>query len=179
MTFHLSHHKFIRLTLRIAQSAKGFFMKQYDLSTEKGQQAYFDDRLAILNKYNVQIEADYSGKKFNVNSDCARFSGMSLECLKELIENGFADPNETQNDSPDIASYVEFLEQHSKYSKLTLHGYIITPTRSDVRVSVEGLEGELGQDDLPDFAILFRYADEFSIDTPEHFGQFTVRCWYD
>ena len=153
-------------------------MKKYDLSSEDGRQAYFDDRFAILKKYDVQIEADYNGKAFNVDSDYARFSGMSLECLKELIKNGFADPDETQNNSPDIATYGEFLEQHSKYSKLTLHGYIITPTRSDVRVRVEGIEEELGQDDLPDFATLFRYADEFSIDTPEHFGQFTVRCWY-
>ena len=154
-------------------------MKKYDLSTEEGRQAYFDDRLAILNKYNVQVEADYNGKKFNVDSDYARFSGMNAECLQELVDNGFADLDETQNDSPDIKTYLDFLKDHSKYSNLTLHGYIITPTREDVRVSIEGPEGDLGQDDLPDFATLFRYADEFSIDTPEHFGQFKVRCWYD
>lgn len=156
-------------------------MKKYDLSTEEGRQAYFDDRLAILKKHGVEITSSSSGGRgFGVGTDCAGFRGMDADCLKELIDAGFADPNETQNDSPDIATYLSFLQEHKEGSQLTAHGYLITPERSDVRVSVEGIEGILDMGDVGDFVSLFRGADELSLEASETRSfRFVARCWYD
>jgi len=105
----------------------------------------------------------------------ARFSGMTAETGRKLIEAGFADPNDQQNDSPTFLEMVEFCEGHPGF---TMHGYTIGEDRSDARITVEGIQGEAASiDDALDFAEAFRYADDMSIargtDHPSCY------CWYD
>ena len=153
-------------------------MKKYDLKTEKGQKAYFKDRQVILKQYDVEIKKDWHGEEATFDTGYVQLDGITAECLQKLIDSGFADSNDTQNEAPSIQEFLEFLRNHPE-STLTAHGHMTTPTRPDARVSIEGLEGGLAQDDLKDFVEMFYQADELSIDTPEDSDQFAVRCWYD
>lgn len=64
------------------------------------------------------------------------FDGVSAETLATLVEEGFADPDSTQNSSPTIREFLAYMQAHPK---VTAHGYIVGWERSDARVSVEGL----------------------------------------
>ena len=103
------------------------------------------------------------------------FNGLSAKSLKELIKLGFADPEDTQNESPSIAEFLKFME---KYHNVEAHGYAVSPNRSDERVSIEGLETknrkeELSKEFILDFTKKFRQADDFEVDEKHAF------CWYD
>ncbi len=104
--------------------------------------------------------------------DIKHFEDLSYEKLKELVDGDMADPKEQQNDCPSIGEILGFLKENPRF---TVHGYVVTPRRSDVRVSVEGVElrGIATADEIVNFTKMFRKADEFSIDS--HY----VRCWYD
>lgn len=64
------------------------------------------------------------------------FDGLSAEYLATLVEEGFADPTMTQNSSPSIGEFLEYMTAHPK---VTAHGYIVSKARDDARVSIEGL----------------------------------------
>lgn len=108
----------------------------------------------------------------------ARFSGIHLPTLKKLIDLGYADPQETQNDSPTIQEFLEFM---SVYPNVTVHGYVVSPYREDCRVSVEGIECPLGimniedhydKVQMHDMLYLCRYADELTFDN-------SFYAWWD
>ena len=102
---------------------------------------------------------------------CKHFGRLSLETLKELIKLEFADPEETQNCSPAIAEFVEFMENHPGYYA---HGYVVSDKRSDYRVTVEGIakDGPCDdQDELEAYVAFARFADEFDMNPPY--------CWWD
>lgn len=101
-----------------------------------------------------------------------RFDGARAEVLQKLIDLGFADPNDRQNDAPSYGKIVEFLK---KYPRFTGFGYAVDVTRDDYRVTLEGVlgpDGRLTQEELEAFVELFRTADEFRTTSP-------ARAWYD
>jgi hypothetical protein len=103
--------------------------------------------------------------------DYERFEDINVETLKILLDEKFADPEETQNYSPSIQEFYEFMV---KYPEFRAIGYAVGRGRSDYRVSIEGLEGKgKTKQALFDFISEFRNADEFDVDED---GQ---RCWYD
>lgn len=105
----------------------------------------------------------------------ARFSGMSPETARKLLEAGFADPEDQQNCSPTFLEMVEFCESHPGF---TMHGYTIGEVRDDARVTAEGVQGEAASiDDALDFAEAFRCADDFSI--ARGTAHPACYCWYD
>lgn len=73
-----------------------------------------------------------------MRGDYEHFEGMDATTLAALVAEGFADAEETQNDSPAIAEFLEFMAAHP-WAKA--HGYLIGAPRDDIRVSVEGVEG--------------------------------------
>ena len=94
------------------------------------------------------------------------FSCIDTETAHKLMDNGFLDPQEYQNCSPDVKDLVEVAE---KYPEMYLFGYTVSPDRDDYRVSIEGLKGYKpfkSLEDAEDFIGLCRYADDFSIDPP-------------
>lgn len=105
-------------------------------------------------------------------NDIAHYSGLTATGLQTLVDERFADPEETQNESPSIAEFIKFMR---KYPKFTAHGYIVSHERSDYRVSVEGVttEKELTKDEILAFVDMFRFADEFEI------ASRGAHCWYD
>ena len=103
---------------------------------------------------------------------CKSFKGLTLSQLNLLLEENFIDPEECQNSSPTTIEFKEFLD---RYPECTLHGYIVTPERSDYRVTIEGLEycGDVPRDMLVDFINEFRYSDNFICDEDY------LYCWFD
>lgn len=72
-----------------------------------------------------------------------RFNNLSAETLVTLVEEGFANPDDTQNDSPSVKDFLSYMQAHPN---VTAHGYLVGRERSDARVSIEGLE--LDSDDV-------------------------------
>ena len=101
--------------------------------------------------------------------DCAHVEGISLDMIDKLIAAGFMDPAQTQNDSPTVAEFREFMAEADN-ADVRAHGYVISPDRDDARVSIEGLEyhGRADDDLMFDFISAFHHADEFGL-----------RCWWD
>ena len=91
-----------------------------------------------------------------------RYRDLTVDCLEKLVKEGFADPEETQNDSPTTQEFLEFMQQ---YPKARAHGYVVSNDREDVGVTVEGLEvdrADVTTKLFRDFVQLCRYADEFN-----------------
>jgi len=106
--------------------------------------------------------------------DYERYDKLNVDTLKVLLNEKFADPNETQNDSDSIQEFYEFMVQ---YPEFTAIGYAIGLERDDYRVSVEGLEGEAKSDEaLQAFIDNYKHADEFEVEVA---GDRYCRCWYD
>jgi len=100
------------------------------------------------------------------------YQGLTLEVLTQLVEEGFVDLDERQNDSPSVGEYFEFLQTHPTF---TVHGYVVADFRADYRISIEGLEckeGEYDSEDLVDFMRFERLADEFR-------SHGDLRSWWD
>ena len=90
-----------------------------------------------------------------------RFTDLTLEQLKRLIEGHFIWLNETQNDSPSTMEFLEFME---RYPMVTCHGYAVSPDRDDYRVTIEGLsyKGLVNRELSDAFLGLCKHADNLS-----------------
>ncbi len=105
------------------------------------------------------------------NYDVAHFHDLDAETLEKMIELGFADPEETQNYSPSIAEFLQFMQSNSGFKA---HGYVVSHERPDYRLTIEGLAGHATDfDDMQNFMYAFRQADEFTCEVG------TQYAWYD
>ena len=80
---------------------------------------------------------------------------MKVDLLKQLVEQGFADPETCQNDSPSIQEFIDFLEENEGY---TVFGYVISDTRPDYRVSIEGLQKDEPTETKEEIKKFFEFA---------------------
>mgnify|MGYP006956381724 CR=1 FL=1 len=67
------------------------------------------------------------------------FQNLSIDKLETLLKEGFADPEENQNYSPTIKEFLEFANRYKDFAEITFNGYIVSPVRSDYRVSVDAI----------------------------------------
>ena len=92
-----------------------------------------------------------------------RFRNLSLEKLESLVNSGFADPDETQNYSPSIREFIEFMVENDGY---LVDGYVVSGDRDDYRVSVDAIHrGDMDietKEELANFVDFARHADEFN-----------------
>lgn len=102
------------------------------------------------------------------------FSEMTPETARKLMELGFIDPEDAQNCSPEAEYMVAFCEEMGE--GWYLHGYVVSPTRSDCRITFEGIESTTPctAEEAIKFMRAFRFADEVCADI----GQMAY-CWYD
>jgi len=99
------------------------------------------------------------------------FDNLGSAKLEALIELGFADPEDNQNDSPTIGEILKFLKANPSF---TAHGYAVTPERDDYRISIEGVEGHTGDEQqISEFIKMFGDANEFSAKRGKQYA------WYD
>lgn len=113
---------------------------------------------------------------------CTRFTGATLEILKNLEALKYLDLEEQQNNAPNVG---EFLEIMAEFKELGVdpqaHGYVVTPERADSRISLEGLYVERPKGMRSDnwiviiekFSEKFRTADDFTITSDK------LYCWFD
>ena len=112
------------------------------------------------------------------------FEGVPPETIAKLVEKGYADPEEAQNSSPSIQEFLDFCGQHPEMG-LTLSGYVVSKDRSDCRVTVDGIAGELPIGASADKAIAglisfyetFRFADDLTVD--QGTSSIVLSAWYD
>lgn len=90
------------------------------------------------------------------------FKNLDVDALKHLLDEGFIDPEEAQNDSPTTMEFYEFISAHPNF---TAHGYAVSPDRDDYRITLEGIECYEPCDvkTIRDFIELCRFADELSV----------------
>ena len=124
--------------------------------------------------YDDKRRCEIMGISFPVNylGGCCGFEGLNLNQLNLLLNEGFIDPEEQQNCAPNTAEFKEFLEA---YPDVTVHGYIISPDRTDYRVTIEGIsyKGEVSTEMRQSFIEMFKFADEFDIEDD------SLYCWFD
>lgn len=102
------------------------------------------------------------------------FDELTLIQISQLAELGILDMDECQNDSLTIGEMIGFLRDR-KTDGWYAHGYCVSLDRSDFRITFEGIGKRTppSREDIIDFSMLFRWADEFYV------GNDGVRCWYD
>ena len=101
------------------------------------------------------------------------FDHLEVQKAWILIQKGYLNRMECQNNSPTAEDMLHFCEQST--GSWTLHGYAVVKDRSDCRISIEGIDGvgPFSVDTIIAFSERFRDADEFHIDTE------SAHCWYD
>lgn len=106
------------------------------------------------------------------NEDILRFEDVTVQQLNELVDENLIDLDDTQNNSPTFGEIIKFM---NKYPEFYAHGYVVSESRSDARVSLEGVQlisqRDLEQEIIDDFHNLFRNADEFDEED--------LYVWYD
>lgn len=131
-----------------------------------------------LNKDYKERDQIIFGREITWGSDADTFGGtlqfedLTLTQLEKLRDNRFLELDDAQNNAPTISRFMLFMKEHKG---VLAHGYAVSPTRDDYRVSIEGLEfcGECTTEMQLAFSRLCRSADEIEI-TGEH-----LYCWYD
>ena len=121
----------------------------------------------------IVFHRDYD-PKFYQRGGIARYKDVPFSAIKILAEKGCLNPDEMMDRGATIQDFIDFVEEHDQ-ENWTFHGYVVSPDREDSRVGVEGIEskGKLSKDDLIDFLLEFRMADELDIEKG------IAYCWYD
>jgi hypothetical protein len=91
-------------------------------------------------RYDFRPEAEsfiVNAKTPSYQGGVASFCNVSTETLRRLVDSGYADPDDAQNDAPTTGRLLEWLESHPSF---TAHGYTVSHQREDCRVSLEGVE---------------------------------------
>ena len=103
------------------------------------------------------------------------FKRLNVERLTQLIDNGFVDLTDRQNEAPSIRRIYGFMK---KYPNYLAHGYVVDVNRGDYRLSIEGVErgdctedGKIPHKEVYDFYELFHLADEYD--------EVNMYCWFD
>lgn len=92
---------------------------------------------------------------------CRRFGCLSLDKLKQLVDMGFVDVEDRQNNSPSIAEFMQWMEDYDGYY---VSGYVISNKRDDYRISIETITKHVDIDnaqEMYDFYKVFGHADAF------------------
>lgn len=70
------------------------------------------------------------------------YEGLTVEALEDLIEEGFVDLDDCQNNSPTVREFLEFARERPM--SVFFHGYAVHKNRDDYRVTIEGLSCPTG-----------------------------------
>ena len=122
------------------------------------------------------IWGEYNPKRYNMGG-CCRLE-MGADKFKQLIQEGFLDLYENQNNSPTTIEFQKYIEGCEDW--VEFEAYAIGPERDDYRVTIEGINIWIPADQtekLCEFVEAFRDADEFSVNTDEN--GFHLRAWWD
>lgn len=119
----------------------------------------------------------FEGAKIKYVGGIARYEGILTAHIESLFMNNFIDGNESQNDSPSVNEFYEFMKKWLPHP-IEAHGYVVESNRSDYRVSIEGLRLLSCRNNLPllmvkEFKEMFQHADSLQA------SQKSLYCWFD
>ena len=95
--------------------------------------------------------------------DVVDVTDIGEEAIRTLVEEGFLEREDFHNCSPYVEDYMDFMSNYP--GKFKLGGYVVCPTRDDVRITFDSIEscGEVDLDMMIDFTEKFRCADSFTM----------------
>lgn len=101
-----------------------------------------------------------------------RFDGLSGSDLQMLIDEGYADPRESHNMAPSVGFFADYA---GYFQNSGLHGYAVSSSRPDCRISIEGIEitQYMSPQEQDTFSRHFMGADEFEV------SEDYAYCWFD
>lgn len=105
-----------------------------------------------------------------------RFEGLTLCHLEQLVECGFANPQERHNFAPSIANSMQFARQWMRCGlTLAFEGYVVHPLQEDYGVKLDGMKlpEDCPSEALAAFREFARHADELTIESGY------LRAWWD
>lgn len=124
-------------------------------------------------KCNAEGRDEYLGiDSLKGGGGCTRMDTLTVKQVGHCLDKGWMDPEDTQNDSPTNMEMFEFCVANPSF---VMHGYVVSPARDDVRVSIEGVRSikRPTAKQKQAFVDMFRCADDFDMDKDGCFA------WYD
>lgn len=129
-------------------------------------------RISILLDRDLEGISEFIEKELKIYGGVLDFE-IDIETIQKLIDNGFVDVEDTQNEAPSIKEFIDFTKKYP-LENFYFIGYAVMPPRSDYRISIEGLTVETDNRNLVvDFTTFFKNADNLSYSDDE------LYCWYD
>lgn len=104
------------------------------------------------------------------------FKGLTITQLQQLLDQKFIDPQESQNNSPNVAEFLSFARKmNAEGFECTFSGYAISSSRVDYRVSIEAIEftGDCTTSLVANFTEFTQGADKVTVE-PNH-----LSAWWD
>lgn len=95
------------------------------------------DKAYDILKNNSDIDSTSSGGIY-------RFTYLTYDGLKELVGNKYIPLCERQNYSPTVGQWIDLFEKYKLKDRIYFLGYIVEISRSDRRVSIDGIEASVG-----------------------------------
>ena len=124
------------------------------------------------------IFGSYKESRYGMGGGYAPRFHASRQRIIELMNKGFIDPKEAQNDSPTTQEFLDMTDGLD--DTVVFEGYTISDTRGDYRVTIDTLEIDIPSDDAGLISFMVeqtRHADEFDLDPcGDHFH---LRAWWD
>jgi hypothetical protein len=99
-----------------------------------------DRRDELLKPYFEKLEKEWErkyGMKGGYSGGIRRFDGLPVSVLEQLVEEGFVDLDEAQNESPTIREFIAFAKRAPQ--SIFFEGYAVHVSRDDYRLSIEGV----------------------------------------
>ena len=124
---------------------------------------------------NKKREVIIFGRELNENEwngGTKSFESLNLYQINQLLEIGALDLEDTQNNAPSVGKIIEFIKKNPRF---VAHGYVVSESRPDCRISFEGvkLEGLSTEEEKKAFIEVFRHADDLEFDNN------FLYAWYD
>lgn len=120
-------------------------------------------------------------EKYNEEQYCLggirNFKDLTLNGLQELLDNGFIDLDEAQNDGLTVQQFLDFVKD-CELDKVKFLGYAVSKDRPDCRVTIDGMHAitNLDKEEFLDKSTKYReHADmfEYSLERSD------VLIWFD
>ena len=118
---------------------------------------------------------DYDPTIYKRNGGIRGFKSISFSTIQKLLENHHMEMSQYMTGCKVLEDFVNFVEIHNP-ENWYFHGYTVSYERNDTAVVIEGIGSHkpLSEDDLIDFIVSFRYADDLDAEKDQ-----PVYCWYD
>lgn len=131
----------------------------------------FEELNHDIEKRDTMIFGEYNKNAYY--GGARKFDRLGVDKLTWLIDNDFIEIDERQNMSPSTAEFYEFMQKYPSYKA---RGYVVDISRSDYRVTIEGLvydsEEKPSDKAQEEFTQLCRKYDANKVDSYKY-------CWWD